>query len=66
MCPRNILVQQLECDYYRNYTLSVRLALRGRGTRTFPQDLVVGSGAWLWALFPRLASVAQRMRVGPE
>lgn len=22
MCPRNILVQQLECDYYRNYTLS--------------------------------------------
>ena len=50
MCPRNILVQQLECDDYRNYMLFVRLALRGRGTHTPAQDHVVGAGAWRRAL----------------
>lgn len=50
MCPQNILVKRLECDYYHNYMLSVRLALWGRGTRTPAQDHVVGVGAWRRAL----------------
>lgn len=65
MCPWNILVQQLECSYYRNYMLFVRLALRGRGTHTPAQDHVVGAGAWRRAL-SLAGECSWLMRVGPE